>query len=242
MTYDFGIRPARPEHGYPGRHHSNLEVVFLFESVHHFLQRRITPEVEAVPECPSILAVLYAKRPKLVSNKDRSENTTDLLLGRFNGIGETKEWKGQVDESITIIVDFFLLVDHLVQLQADQPGHQTCGGRNSRDDLASNQLGLVLVGGLNIVVESSEVRRGCDEVDVVVRVVVLLELDGIEAIACEGGGDGERGDEGRDVFFDLGCKVHERDELSAVFYGDCSVVHKTYERSPEEHHYRSLES
>ena len=35
------------------------------------------------------------------------------------------------------------------------------------------------------VVHSTKVGRRGDEIDVVVRVVVLLELDGVQAVACQ---------------------------------------------------------
>ena len=41
------------------------------------------------------------------------------------------------------------------------------------------------ISGLDAVVGGTKVRRRCDEVDVVVGVIILLELDGRQAVACE---------------------------------------------------------
>ena len=76
----------------------------------------------------------------------------------------------------------------LVQLQTDQAHGQRSSRRNRRDDLARNQLGLVPVRLGNSIVSSTEVGRGGDKVDVVVRVVILFEIDRVETEASEGRG------------------------------------------------------
>ena len=73
----------------------------------------------------------------------------------------------------------------LVELEADQAGDERGGGRDRGDDLAGNLLGRVAVCGRDAVVHGAEVRRSGDEVDVEVRVVILLELDRVEAVTNE---------------------------------------------------------
>ena len=74
---------------------------------------------------------------------------------------------------------------NLVKLQADQASDQRRSRGNGRDDLAGNLLGRMPVGGVDAVVQRTQVRRGGDEVNVVIRVVVLLELDRVQTVADE---------------------------------------------------------
>ena len=77
------------------------------------------------------------------------------------------------------------VVTHLVQLKADKTGNKRRRSRNGGDDLARDLLRSVTVRGVNAVVERTQVRRGGDEINVVVRVVVLLELYRGETVANE---------------------------------------------------------
>ena len=74
---------------------------------------------------------------------------------------------------------------YLVQLKADQADDERCSGRDSGNDLARDLLGRMPVSGVDAVVHRAQVRRSSDEVDVVVGVIILLELDGRQAVACE---------------------------------------------------------
>ena len=78
-----------------------------------------------------------------------------------------------------------LLATHLVQLEAHQPSDDGRGRRDSRNDLARDLLRVMSACGLDAVVERTQVSSGGDEVDVVVGVIILLELDGRQAVACE---------------------------------------------------------
>ena len=71
---------------------------------------------------------------------------------------------------------------HLVQLKADKTGNKRRRSRNGGDDLARNLLGRVPVSRRDAVVQRTEVGRRSDEVDVVVRIIVLLELDRVQAV------------------------------------------------------------
>lgn len=55
------------------------------------------------------------------------------------------------------------------------------------------------IGRSDSVVESSKVGSSGDEVDVEVGIVVLLEVDGVESVASEGGGSGKAGDDISDI-------------------------------------------
>ena len=72
---------------------------------------------------------------------------------------------------------------NLVQLEADESDDEGGCSGNGGNDLAGNLLGSVLVSDSDVVVHRTQVGRGGDEVDVVVRVVVLLKFHGVQAVA-----------------------------------------------------------
>lgn len=74
---------------------------------------------------------------------------------------------------------------YLEELQAYQAGDQRSGRRDRRNDFASNLLCRVPVGRVDTVVHRAEIRRSSDEVDVMVSIVILLELNGVEAVASQ---------------------------------------------------------
>ena len=74
---------------------------------------------------------------------------------------------------------------NLVELQTDETGDQRCGGGDGRDDLPGDLLRCMPVGRRDVVVEGAQVRSRGDEVDMEVRVVVLLELYRGETVANE---------------------------------------------------------
>ena len=72
---------------------------------------------------------------------------------------------------------FNLLAKHvLVNFHADSTHNQGCGGCDSWNDLACNNLDLVSWSLVDLVVSCSKVGSGGHEVDVAIGVVVLLEL------------------------------------------------------------------
>ena len=74
-------------------------------------------------------------------------------------------------------------VTNLVEFQAHQTRDEgSCGG-DGRNDLAGNLLRRVAVGGLDVVIRRTQIRSSSDEVDVVVRIIVLLELNRVQAVA-----------------------------------------------------------
>lgn len=145
--------------------------MLLLEPVDDLLERRVALDLEAVPERPLGLVV--------------------LLLGGRDGLREAEEGEGEVDEAVLVLLNVVLTVDDLVELEADKADSESGGGGNCRDNLASNELGLVAVRLGDLVVASTEVGRGGDEVDVVVGVVVLLKVARLETEASERRGRGK---------------------------------------------------
>ena len=70
----------------------------------------------------------------------------------------------------------------LIQLQADKTGDERSRCRDGGDDLTRNLLRRMPVCRCDAVVHRAEVRRSGDEVDMVVRIIVLLEFDRVEAV------------------------------------------------------------
>lgn len=156
-THLLGRGERRPDHRNTLRHHLQLELVLLLEPVNDLLQRRVAVDLEAVPESPLLVLVV-------------------LLLGGSNRLGEAEEGKCEVDETVLVLLNVVLAVDDLVELKADKAYCEGSGGRNGRDNLASNKLRLVAVRLSDAVVASTKVGRRSDEVDVVIAVVVLLKV------------------------------------------------------------------
>ena len=108
-----------------------------------------------------------------------------FVLGASDGLTEAKEWQCKIDEAILVLLNVGLAVQDLVQLKVDQTSHERRCRRDGRDDLASNELGLVAVSLLDLVVLRAEVAGRRDEVDVVVGIIILLKLDRRELESCQ---------------------------------------------------------
>mmetsp|Transcript_4944 Transcript_4944/g.12545 ORF Transcript_4944/g.12545 Transcript_4944/m.12545 type:complete len:679 (-) Transcript_4944:1273-3309(-) len=102
------------------------------------------------------------------------------LLGR-DGLGHGEQRQREVGEGVAVRLDG-RPVEHLVQLQAHQPGGHGGGGGNGGGDAACDELGLELVDLLDAVVAGAHVAEPGDGVHVEVGVVVLLERDGPQAV------------------------------------------------------------
>ena len=89
---------------------------------------------------------------------------------------------------------------YLVQLEADKSDRERSRRGNRGDDLSGDQLRLVLVGGRNGIVGSSQVGCGGDEVNVVVGVIVFLEIDRRQSQTSERGWRWQRSDNAVNVF------------------------------------------
>ena len=71
----------------------------------------------------------------------------------------------------------------LVELKTNETGDKRRRRRNSGNDLTRDLLRRVAVGGGDAVVHRTQVGRGSDEIDMIVRIIVLLELNWVQAIA-----------------------------------------------------------
>ena len=104
-----------------------------------------------------------------------------LLLGE-DGLRESEEGKGEVEECVLVVLVVDLVLGaslvprQLVQLQAHEPHHGGGGGGDGGDDLPGDALALVLVRRLDLVVGGAQVGAGGDEVHVVVAVVILQDM------------------------------------------------------------------
>jgi hypothetical protein len=69
-------------------------------------------DIEAVPKSPLNVVVLFMV---LISSCKMKIMTpcTNLQLGGSNWLGETKEWKRQVNESVLVVFDLCLSIDNL---------------------------------------------------------------------------------------------------------------------------------
>jgi hypothetical protein len=76
---------------------------------------------------------------------------------------------------------------NLVKLETHQAYDERRRCSNGRYDFTSNLLRGMAVSGIDAVVHRTKVGSGGDEVDMIVCVIVLLELDRVEAIANERG-------------------------------------------------------
>jgi len=75
----------------------------------------------------------------------------------------------------------------LVEFQTNQPRYKGSCGRNGRDDLPRNLLGRVSIGNGYVVIHSTEIGSGGDEVDMMVGIVILLEFDWSKAVSRQRG-------------------------------------------------------
>ena len=114
--------------------------------------------------------------PNLVQG-DLAIRSLVFHLGTGNWFTETKERQCKVDETILVLLKIILAVDNLVELKHNQAGNQRSGRGNSGNDLSSDELGLVSISGLDLVVFGSQVTASSDEINVMVRVIILLEVN-----------------------------------------------------------------
>ena len=150
------------KHGDSLTQHRDLQLVLVLEEIHELLQRHLGPvslatvDLESVPEGPLGLVIL-------------------LFLGQQR-LRERKEWERKVGKSVLVFLRVGVTLHKLVQLEADEAGHEAGGGSDGGDDAARDALGLEPVRGGDGVVGGAQVGARHDEVDVAIGVVVLLEL------------------------------------------------------------------
>lgn len=168
------------------------------------LQSRVVFELESVPERPGSLAILFT-----ISGCLRvSYWQIYLVLSSSNRLREPEERQCQIYETVLIVLQLVLLINDLppqhpnqhttqpskkptksdlVKLQADQASHERRGGRDRRDDLSGNLLGLMPTRSLDGIVHRAQVGRRSDKVDMEVGIIVFLEFDRVEAVSSKRG-------------------------------------------------------
>ena len=105
---------------------------------------------EVVPQGPALGVVLEAL------------GRVGLVLGAGHGLRLDERGQRQVDERVAVALNGHRrALDDLVQLEAHEAGDHGRGGGDGRDDAASDLLGLVEVGRLDLVVGRTQVRRLC---------------------------------------------------------------------------------
>lgn len=153
----------------------------LLEPVQELSQRRIAFNLKPVPQSPLSLTI--------------------LLLRCRNRLRETEEGQSQIYETVLVVHKLVLAVDQLVKFQANQTDGESSGSCDGRDNLACNEFGLMLVGRGNTIVSGTQVGSGGDEVNVVVRVIILLEVNGLKSETSQRSGRGKGRDNSFDVIF-----------------------------------------
>mmetsp|Transcript_20281 Transcript_20281/g.51346 ORF Transcript_20281/g.51346 Transcript_20281/m.51346 type:complete len:956 (+) Transcript_20281:150-3017(+) len=134
----------------------------LLEPVQHLLHREVALQDPAVPQ-----------RPRHVAELER--------LGR-DGLRHGEQRQREVGKGVAVRLHR-LGLHRLVQLQAHQAGGARGGGGDGGDDAARDELGLELVHLGDRVVARAHVGQARDQVHVEVGVVILLKLDGRQAVA-----------------------------------------------------------
>ena len=155
-----------PKHTDTLTDHAHIQRMLLPEPSDELLQRRVILELKTVP-----------KRPL---------HTTVLALLRGDRLREPEERQSEIDETVLVVFELVLAVDDLVKLQAHQTSDQSGGRSDSRDDLTRDLLRRVTIRRVDTVVHRPQIRRGRNEVNMMVRVVVLLELHGVQAEPSKG--------------------------------------------------------
>lgn len=72
---------------------------------------------------------------------------------------------------------------YLVEFEANKTSNKRSSGSDRWNDLACDLLRVVTIRRFDIVVQRTKVGSCCDEVDVMVRIIILLKLDWVQSIA-----------------------------------------------------------
>mmetsp|Transcript_16235 Transcript_16235/g.30676 ORF Transcript_16235/g.30676 Transcript_16235/m.30676 type:complete len:257 (-) Transcript_16235:1411-2181(-) len=151
--------------------HDNFQTVLFFEMVFELLQRGLGSEFDlhAIPEAK--LELLVTLEPHRVLRGGHGFRSGDM---------------GNSQIGVRVAVGFYWhFLYELVHFQAHQSSHERCRCGDGRDDFPCDLLRLVLRGGLDLIVRSSQVGTCGDEVDVEVRRVIFFKVERGEPIARE---------------------------------------------------------
>jgi len=83
---------------------------------------------------------------------------------------------------------------YLVQFEANETSNQRRCGGNGRDDLAGNLFSFMSISRLDTIVHRPEIGCRCDEIYVMIGVVVLFKLHRVQPETCQRRGSWERRD------------------------------------------------
>lgn len=99
-----------------------------------------------------------------------------LVLDDVVGLAHHDGGKGQVDEAILEFSNIRETLSILINLVANNTSDHSRRRCNRWDNFSSNHFGLVAVAFFDLVIAGTQVGASSDEVDMEVRVVVLLEV------------------------------------------------------------------
>lgn len=170
-----------PQHGNTLRNHLYFQLVVLLEPFQELLQRRIALDLKPVPQSPLSLAI--------------------LLLRRRNRLRETEEGQRQIHETVLVVLKLVLAVNQLVKFQANQTDSESSGCSDGRDNLSRDEFGLMPIGKGDAIVSGTQVGSGGDEVNVVIRVIILLEVNRLKSETSERSRRGKRRNNSFNVIF-----------------------------------------
>mmetsp|Transcript_25934 Transcript_25934/g.80129 ORF Transcript_25934/g.80129 Transcript_25934/m.80129 type:complete len:1073 (-) Transcript_25934:17-3235(-) len=147
-----------------GGHHAHVDAVALLDRVDGVADGDVATvaDLDLVPHREGHLAAVVG----------------DVLgaLGHLDGLRQRDERQGDVDEGVAEQLALLGADEVLEHLDGNQAGDERRRRDHRGDDLARDHLGLDAVGDRDAVVGRAQVRRGGDEVDVPVGVVILLKL------------------------------------------------------------------
>lgn len=139
----------------------------------------------------SLLFQSVPNSPVFRDGLDGSKHNGVVILARvllgFVRFREHEHGQCQVNERVLEVTDLVFALHELVNLRGDGSSNHGSGGGDGRDDLSGNHLGLLPFTLSDLVVPGSEIGGGVDEVDMEVRVVVLLKVRGFDVLGVNAG-------------------------------------------------------
>lgn len=102
---------------------------------------------------------------------------TYLPLRRSDGIRKPKERQCNIHKTVLVLFQILFTIDNLVELETHKTSDKRRRGRNRRNDLSGNLFGGMTIGSSDAVVHGTEVGCRSDEINVMVRVLVLFKVN-----------------------------------------------------------------
>ncbi|KAG8424493.1 hypothetical protein J3458_001278 [Metarhizium acridum] len=162
---------------------------FIFAGAWKLAYNRLTPELSMTIVRPFALkwSKSSCKVTSPISNRSQILSRVTLPSGPLYttlglAIGSLKPKNGRarlMNPFLYCSISFFP-VNNLVQLHGYQTSYKCSRRGNGRDNLPSNEFGFVSISRLDLVVFGAKVAAGCDEVDVVIGVVILFKFNRLQ--------------------------------------------------------------